>query len=272
MKLRLLTAALAALAALAATAAAPLVEFATPTIARVRWNPECLPAHNATGACVYAPTPVAATRRTAPGGIEVAESDSLRVVFDPAGGGSMTFARRMPDGSWHTLLATVPGRTFGCDTVVRTRTVYDDATGRMVDTANGKVTVKDTLRTDTLGTARRFVFRFLTGPAEGLYGLGSHMEDYMNLRGRTLYLTQHNLKAFVPVLLSTAGYGLLFDAGCSMKYTSERAGDAFETAMEMEAAHTLDIYFIAGAAPEDVVAGYRHLTGAVSTMRPVASS
>ncbi|MDE6498769.1 MAG: DUF5110 domain-containing protein [Muribaculaceae bacterium] len=265
MKIRIFACAMWALGALSAAAANPIVEFVTPGIARVRWNPEGQPLDNATGACVYEAGAVPFRSYTTAAGIDVAETDSLRVEVDPAAGGAMTFARRTPDG-WATVLATLPGRTFGCDTVVRTRTVYDDASGRMVDTANGKVTVKDTLRVDTLGTARRFTLGLLTGASEGIYGLGAHMEDYMNLRGKTMYLTQHNLKAFVPVLVSTAGYGLLFDAGCSMKYESVPAGGAFETVMEMEAARTIDFYFILGPEPERVVAGYRYLTGPVSMM------
>ncbi|MDE6403586.1 MAG: alpha-glucosidase, partial [Muribaculaceae bacterium] len=149
-----------------------------------------------------------------------------------------------------------------------TVTVYDDESARMEDTANGKVTVKDVLRRDTVSSKTRYVARFLTSAGEGIYGLGSHMEDYMNLLGKTLYLTQHNLKAFVPVIVSTGGYGLLFDAGCSMQYNSSPIGNTvgYEMRMELEAADILDYYFIKGTRPRDVVAGYRYLTGDVSMM------
>ncbi|MCI6118295.1 MAG: hypothetical protein MR717_03235 [Prevotella sp.] len=39
------------------------------------------------------------------------------------------------------------------------------------------------------------------------------MEDYMNLMGKTLWLTQHDLKATVPMLLSPQGYGYAFEQG-----------------------------------------------------------
>ena len=42
---------------------------------------------------------------------------------------------------------------------------------------------------------------------EALYGLGSHEEGMFNLRGQHQYLYQQNMKAVVPVLVSTRGYG-----------------------------------------------------------------
>src|SRR5690606_17165080 len=38
---------------------------------------------------------------------------------------------------------------------------------------------------------------------EALYGLGSHEEGIMNLRGSHQYLYQQNIKAVVPMLVST---------------------------------------------------------------------
>ena len=79
-------------------------------------------------------------------------------------------------------------------------------------TANGDVEEMDVLKRDTLGSAYRYQMNFNWKKNEAIYGLGSHIEDYMNLRGKKMWLCQHNLKAMVPVLNSTAGYGLLFDA------------------------------------------------------------
>ena len=101
---------------------------------------------------------------------------------------------------------------------------------------------------------------------QALYGLGSHMEDYMNLLGKTLWLTQHNLKATIPVISSTNGYGLLFDAGSAMKFETHRAARGYEGTMQIEAARELDYYFIKGETMDDVVKGYRWLTGSVSMM------
>ena len=46
---------------------------------------------------------------------------------------------------------------------------------------------------------------------EALYGLGSHEEGMFNLRGQHQYLYQQNMKAVIPVLVSTRGYGIFLD-------------------------------------------------------------
>ena len=123
------------------------------------------------------------------------------------------------------------------ESVVSENVVYDEASARTVETANGQVTVKDVLRRDTLGVSLRYQCRFQLPGDEALYGLGAHMEDFMNLRGKTQYLCQHNLKTMVPMLQSTAGYGLLFDAGCAMIYSdSLQADGTSRMTLQMEAA------------------------------------
>ncbi|MDR0982754.1 MAG: DUF5110 domain-containing protein [Culturomica sp.] len=103
----------------------------------------------------------------------------------------------------------------------------------------------------------KYRIHFKWQPSEALYGWGSHMENYMNLRGKELYLCQHNLKAMVPVINSTAGYGLLFDAGCAMVFKDNSEGSF----VELEAAKQVDSYFMKGKTMDAVVANYRLLTG-----------
>ena len=43
---------------ISAQAAAPVIDFVTPTIARVRWTPDGTVTDNATGVCVYKKYPV----------------------------------------------------------------------------------------------------------------------------------------------------------------------------------------------------------------------
>ncbi len=258
------------LTSLTALPAAPLIDFITPTIVRVRWNPDGIATDNATGVCVYTPQHVD-VKIEKRGELTIMQSDSLTLLVGDDGN-IMFIAERngLPVAGLQTYLPN----PYECDTVVRERVVYDDASARMEDTANGKVTVKDVLRRDTIGSNRRFRVSFLTYDDEALYGLGSHMEDYMDLKGKTLYLTQHNLKTFIPMLVSTAGFGLLFDAGCSMKFESkpiekpvyDETPPEYETTMELEAANTVDYYFILGPSSEQVIEGYRYLTGNVAMM------
>ncbi len=249
--------------ALSATASQPYVDFITPTIVRVRWNPEGKLADNATGACVY-PAPTVNVREEKTDGLVRMMSDSL-IVEIPEGEGGLRFIDR---ATGKVLFREDPSNPRGAEQIWQTKNRYDESSAHLEDTANGKVTVKDVVSCDTIGKVTKYSVRFLNDAGEGVYGLGSHMEDYMNLLGKELFLTQHNLKAFVPVVVSTGGYGLLFDAGCSMKYKSSPTEDpsVYGMEMEMEAANMLDYYFIKGALPEDVVEGYRYLTGNVSMM------
>lgn len=135
--------------------------------------------------------------------------------------------------------------------------IYDEPSKRIVKTADGEKEIKEEIRRDTVGYSWKYRNHFQWSTGEAIYGLGSHMEDYMNLRGQEIYLCQHNLKAMVPVLNSTAGYGLLFDAGCGMIY-KDHDGSSF---IELESAKQIDYYFMKGTTMDDVIGKYRVLTG-----------
>lgn len=96
---------------------------------------------------------------------------------------------------------------------------------------------------------------------EALFGLGSHEEGYANLRGKSRFLYQQNMKACVPFLVSTAGWGLLLDSATDMTFHDDGYGSYIWTDVDDE----LEYYVIAGDFDE-VVAGYRHLTGACPMM------
>ena len=92
---------------------------------------------------------------------------------------------------------------------------------------------------------------------EALYGLGSHEEGIMNLRGQHRYLYQQNMKAAVPMLVSTKGYGLLIDSYSLMIFRDDIYGSYIWTDVDDE----MDFYFINGPSFDDIVKNYRHLTG-----------
>lgn len=94
---------------------------------------------------------------------------------------------------------------------------------------------------------------------EALYGLGSHEEGYMNHRGKYQYLYQQNLKAVIPVLVSTRGYGILIDSYSFMIFRDNEHGSYIWTDVDDQ----MDYYFIYGPEFDDIVKGYRKLTGKV---------
>jgi alpha-D-xyloside xylohydrolase len=99
---------------------------------------------------------------------------------------------------------------------------------------------------------------FKLTPDEGIYGLGQHQDGYMNYRGRTVKLVQANTQAVTPFLISTVGYGLLWDNYSKTIF----ADDPQNMSLWSEVADNIDYYFIGGKNMDDAIAGYRDLTGA----------
>ena len=234
------------------------VDFITSGIVRVQWAADGALKGNNTGVCIWQENSSLTESKVTEhreNGFRILVSESLTVRINEHSG-EIEF---IDTKSGKTLLKEEK-RT--AERVVQERIVYDEKTAHMEETANGKVTVKEIIRRDTIGSSTRFCSSFACNGTKALYGLGAHMEDYMNLLGKTLWLTQHNLKATVPVLISPQGYGLLFDAGCAMKYSSHQ----HTFSMQMEAAQQLDYYFILGKRMEEVVKGYHLLTGKVQLL------
>ncbi|MDR0964014.1 MAG: glycoside hydrolase family 31 protein [Clostridium sp.] len=94
---------------------------------------------------------------------------------------------------------------------------------------------------------------------EALFGLGSFEGGRLNLRSGTTHLFQQNMDISVPVLVSSRGYGLLFDCMSYMRFED----DETQSSMYMDAVERLDYYFMFGPSMDGVVAQYRDLTGDV---------
>ena len=108
-----------------------------------------------------------------------------------------------------------------------------------VDGARASATASEVYTDRTAYECRQ---HFVFDNDEGLYGLGSHEEGYGNLRGKARLLYQHNMKAVVPFLVSTKGYGILFDMGCAMAFHDDENGSY----LWAECADELDWYFLCG--------------------------
>ena len=105
--------------------------------------------------------------------------------------------------------------------------------------------------------------RFRLGDDEALYGLGFDETADLNLRGKTKRLYQHNLRIAIPFVVSTRGYGVLFDTYSAMTFADGKTG----MSMTSDVVDDLDYYFILGPSMDGAVEGYRELTGA-ATMLP----
>ena len=99
--------------------------------------------------------------------------------------------------------------------------------------------------------------RFGLSPGEGLYGLGQFQDGIMNWRNHQVKLRQVNQFVANPFLVSTAGYGILWDNYSTTTFRDNAAGASFSS----EIGDCIDYYFVYGQHADGVIAGYRALTG-----------
>jgi alpha-D-xyloside xylohydrolase len=97
---------------------------------------------------------------------------------------------------------------------------------------------------------------------ESLFGLGCHPEDSLsiNYKGRNQNMAIKYMTGAIPVLLSTRGYGLIWDNySASDFYGAEDGNTKFKYVSE--SGNMTDYYFIYGPGFDRIIASYRDATG-----------
>ncbi len=231
-----------------------LIPYA-PNIVRVRYAPEPFPSARESLMIVAQPLPGIAyevqemphmlTFTTSAIEIQVQKETAAFVYRDRQG----RVLTREPERGGKTL---TPTPVF--------RSIFDETTLQAVDQgadgARVKVEgVKQVLDRQAYHTRLEFVW----SEGEALYGLGSHEEGFLNLRGTHQDLYQENLKAVVPMLVSTNGYGILLDCYSLMTFHDDEQGSFLWSDVQDE----LDFYFLYGPEFDQIIQGYRFLTGKV---------
>ncbi|WP_027085501.1 TIM-barrel domain-containing protein [Cohnella panacarvi] len=148
------------------------------------------------------------------------------------------------------------GKTL--DPVDVVKTVFDE--NAVLETGQGADGLRvraDNIKKVVDRKAYRTKLEFEWSDGEALYGLGSHEEGMFNLRGQHQFLYQQNMKAVVPVIVSTQGYGVLVDSYSLMTFHDDAFGSYLSTDVDNE----MDFYFIYGPELDEVVQGIRYLTG-----------
>ncbi len=103
---------------------------------------------------------------------------------------------------------------------------------------------------------------FVLDPDEQIYGLGQHQDGHMSYRGTSVHLQQKNTEIGIPVLVSSRGYGMLWDNPAITDVEVGVKGKEGLLRWASETGKAIDFYFIYGPKSDDVIAGYRKLTGA----------
>ena len=234
------------------------VEFVKSDIVRVRYTLEKEVAEPDNDICLKREPGKVKVKRTDEQGYVILRSDSLTLRIDRQTGCIAYYET----AGGELLLQEDEAAPHRGERIYVENVTYDESTRRTVKTADGDKEVTDVLKRDTVGSSWKWRLALTFKEKEALYGLGGHMEDYMNLRGKRMYLCQHNLKEVVPVLNSTAGYGLLMNAGSEMVFDDGDTGGC----LEVGAAPQLDYYFMKGRSMDATVRNYRWLTGDVPLM------
>lgn len=104
--------------------------------------------------------------------------------------------------------------------------------------------------------------RFVSNPEEKIYGMGQYQQPYLNLKGTDLELAHRNSQASVPFMLSSLGYGFLWNnpgVGRATFGTNITTWEAFSTKQ-------MDYWITAGDTPAEIEEAYASVTGTVPMM------
>jgi alpha-D-xyloside xylohydrolase len=113
---------------------------------------------------------------------------------------------------------------------------------------------KTVLENDSILSVRQ---NFTLTRSEAIYGLGQFEDAIMNYRGHDVLLAQANRTAVNPFLVSTNGYGILWN-----NYSESRFHDGADgTYFWSQVADQVDYYFVYGPTIDGEIRGYRSLTG-----------
>jgi alpha-D-xyloside xylohydrolase len=138
---------------------------------------------------------------------------------------------------------------------------YTDLKGNIItaeDSDNKTITPATIAGINTYNVSTQF-----TSPQnEGLFGLGCHPLDSLsiNYKGRNQELLIKYLTGAIPVLLSTKGYGLLWDNYSASNFYGAEAGNT-KFKYVSESGKQVDYYFFYGPNFDHIIDLYRTATG-----------
>ncbi|MGB8451361.1 MAG: glycoside hydrolase family 31 protein [Anaerocolumna sp.] len=113
-----------------------------------------------------------------------------------------------------------------------------------------------------IGGDYQLTMRFVSNTEEKIYGMGQYQQPYVNLKGVDLELAQRNSQASVPFMLSSLGYGLLWNNPAVGRAVFGKNITTFEA----YAAKALDYWITAEDTPAGIEEAYAKVTGTVPMM------
>ncbi|MFY9855603.1 MAG: TIM-barrel domain-containing protein [Terracidiphilus sp.] len=173
-------------------------------------------------------------------------------IVSPCQPGQFEFSQ---DEKEATLSTSVLKVTIG---LAEGNLVFKDAAGKTLLSERGfrpRSYVADTINGEKVFHVNDV---FIPVAREGFYGLGQHQNGVFNYRGTVVELGQANTDVALPMLISSNGYGILWNTA-GLSYFDNR----FATEMKLStvAADAVDYYFFYGPEIDQIVHQYREMTG-----------
>lgn len=150
------------------------------------------------------------------------------------------------------LNCTMEPKEISCYTIVGSEP--EIVTEKTIDGERSFVKNADTVK---IADAYEGKISFSLDAEEAIYGLGQQENGIFNYRNTKEYLYQNNMKIPMPVILSSNGYALLFDASCMFTYEEENQVMTWT----FDAVDTVTYYVITGENFDELIHGIRTLTG-----------
>ncbi len=154
----------------------------------------------------------------------------------------------------------VPGVRFEARDIYRTRPDGEPVI-RVIKTVDGQRTCIDNLVSVFDRTAWRAHVSFSFAPDEHIFGFGQDEAGVWDKRGKMTYIYQHNMRAPIPMFVSSRGYAVLFNCTCLM--TMDDIGEP--CVVTLECVEQADLFILCGSMDE-IIAAYRELTGRAAPM------
>ncbi|MBQ9065175.1 MAG: glycoside hydrolase family 31 protein [Blautia sp.] len=108
----------------------------------------------------------------------------------------------------------------------------------------------------------KLIYRLEADDGEKLYGMGQYQQPFLDVKGCVLELAQRNSQASVPFVLSSRGYGMLWNNPAIGKVTFGKN----VTEWEAYSTKQLDYWITAGDTPAEIEEAYASATGTVPMM------
>ena len=145
---------------------------------------------------------------------------------------------------------------------VRNRKEYNFAPGAEPKGFASALEVEGRELKPILGGDYSITMRFESYPEEKIYGMGQYQQPFLNLKGCDLELAQRNSQASVPFMISSLGYGMLWNNPGVGRVTFGKN----LTTWQAYSSKILDYWICAGDNPAEIEETYAKATGTVPMM------